>query len=374
MAKTALRSERESGIELLRLLAIFLIVLNHTVQTLHGNDVLYPYLIKYATTEPTNLVLVLFRYGGMLGNDIFFLCSAWFFCQSRANKKKKLANMLAEVWIVSVLIAAVSFVVLHGELSAKEIVYSLLPTTFSCTWYTTCYMIFYAMYPVLNRLIAHLPRKVHLRCTLALFALYLFLTNLRANLFFGTNLMTWIAIYFLVAYIRQYHADFADSKKANLLLLLGGLLAQLFLLGLTNFVGLQISAFSGQLFFWIKNCNPLPLAVAFALFNLFRRLHFKSRVVNGLASLSLLIYIIHENTILGTKVRPLLWDAVYRHFGYAHLVLWALILAVVVFLASTLLALVYRLVLQKPVERVSGFLYEKLRALYLRLEEKLLRK
>lgn len=373
MAKTALRPERESGIELLKLLAIFLIVLNHTVQKLHSSYVLYPHLIQYATTEPADLVLVLFRYGGVLGNDIFFLCSAWFFCQSRGNKKRKLANMLAEVWVVSVVIAAVSFVVLRGELSVKEIVYSLLPTTFSCTWYTTCYMIFYALYPVLNRLIAHLPRKVHLRCTLALFAVYLFLTNIRADLFFGTNLMTWIAIYFLVAYIRQYHTDFADSKKANVYLLLGGLLAQLLLLGLTNFVGLRISAFSGRLLFWMKNCNPLLLAVAFALFNLFRRLRFKSRVINGLSSLSLLIYIIHENIILGTKVRPLLWDAVYRHFGYAHLVLWALVLAVVVFLSSMLLALVYRLVLQRPVERVSGFLYKKLRALYLRLEEKLLR-
>ena len=77
------RNARDSGIELLKILAIFLIVISHVAQTLTSEN---PYItyngyivdISHATTNIQHLILVCFRTFGPLGNSIFFVCSTWF--------------------------------------------------------------------------------------------------------------------------------------------------------------------------------------------------------------------------------------------------------------------------------------------------------
>lgn len=362
---------RQSGIELLKLIAIFLIVLGHVVQSLHTNAE-SSYEIRYATTALSDLVLVLFRHFGALGNAVFFICSAWFLRQSDTCSKRKLARMLTEVWTVSVVCTAVTLVLRRGDVSKTLLAESLLPTTFSCNWYMTCYMLFYLIHPFLNRLLDRMTQKTHFRCTLLLCALYLGLCTLKADLFFCNNLLIWISIYFLVSYLRQYHPQLSDSRRANLLLLAAGSIGILALIAVTNLLGLHFSAFRGMLLRWNRNGNPLLIAIALALFQLFRRIDFRSSAVNYAASLSMLIYLIHENRMLATYFRPLLWDWLYQTQGYSHLVLWALIFAAAVFPISALAALLYRLLLQKPVHRATDFLFEKIAALYCRLEAKYL--
>lgn len=68
---------RNSGIELLKLFAIFLIVISHVTQTLTSENTYISYNayvlnIVHATTNIQYLILVFFRHFGALGNSIFF--------------------------------------------------------------------------------------------------------------------------------------------------------------------------------------------------------------------------------------------------------------------------------------------------------------
>ncbi len=94
--------QRKSGIELLKLLAMFLIVISHTVQTLRNpssyvsfSDYVLP--LGSATSDLQELLLNMFCYFGSLGNTIFFVCSAWFLLDRKQNNKKKLLQMAADV-------------------------------------------------------------------------------------------------------------------------------------------------------------------------------------------------------------------------------------------------------------------------------------
>ena len=84
-----MKKERESGIELYKVIAIFLIVLSHVIQTLtEPNYVLGigegTFInIATATTDLDVLLLALFRICGALGNNMFFICSAWFLVNSK---------------------------------------------------------------------------------------------------------------------------------------------------------------------------------------------------------------------------------------------------------------------------------------------------
>ena len=89
-----MKKERESGIELYKVIAIFLIVLSHVIQTLtEPNYVLGigegTFInIATATTDLNVLLLALFRICGALGNNMFFICSAWFLVNSNALFKE----------------------------------------------------------------------------------------------------------------------------------------------------------------------------------------------------------------------------------------------------------------------------------------------
>lgn len=61
--------------------------------------------------------------------------------------------MIVEIWVVSVVILFCCLVALHGRISAKNIAKSFLPTTFENNWYLTCYLLFYPLHSVLNRVI-----------------------------------------------------------------------------------------------------------------------------------------------------------------------------------------------------------------------------
>ena len=83
---------RDSGIELLKIIAIIMIVIQHVIQTLGAENLSISYQdyvldITHATTNIQHFVLICMRSLGCLGNSIFFVCSAWFLLESIYCKK-----------------------------------------------------------------------------------------------------------------------------------------------------------------------------------------------------------------------------------------------------------------------------------------------
>lgn len=152
------QTTRESGIELLKIFAMFIIVIAHMVQTLTTPDPQLSYQgyvmdISRATTDVQTIILLILRHFGVFGNEIFFICSAWFLLKSDNYKKKKWFFMFLEIWVVSVLILIITYVSLHGNISKKILIKSIFPTTFANNWYLTCYLLFYPLHTVLNKVI-----------------------------------------------------------------------------------------------------------------------------------------------------------------------------------------------------------------------------
>ena len=81
---------RNSGIELVKVIAILLIVCSHVVQTLGGGNSDYTIDLSTATTDWVRLLITMFRYSGALGNTLFFVCSAWFLLDSKQVSGQKI--------------------------------------------------------------------------------------------------------------------------------------------------------------------------------------------------------------------------------------------------------------------------------------------
>jgi hypothetical protein len=239
--------------------------------------------------------------------------------------------MLMDIWIISVLILAVTFVFRGGDISEKIMIKSIFPTTFANNWYMTCYLLFYAIHPFLNRIINQITQRTMLRCTLLLTFLYIGCNYVRKGVFLSSSLILWVTIYFLIAYMKLYLKDISNNVKCNIVVLLIGFVGNYGLITLTNILGLHISLFQNHVQHWNNESSPFMILMVIGLLNIARNLHFKNAVVNYISKLSMLIYIVHENIILRTYYRPLMWQFVYRNFGYDRILLWTFVLVLIVF-------------------------------------------
>lgn len=369
---------RDSSIELLKIFAVFIIIINHVVQTLTSKNPEIAYSgyvvnISVATTNVQNIILLIFRHFGVWGNSLFFICSAWFLLKSKSCKKKKMFFMLIEIWTISIIIMVMSYVLLHGRISTKILINSIFPTTFANNWYMTCYLLFYPIHPILNNIIEKMNQQQLFRSALVLVILYIFLDFIKSDLFFSSPLILWIAIYFSMAYMQIYLTSLTKSISKNILLLFVSTIGFIVLIILTEIVGLHIPVLSGQMMRWVNNCNPFILAISIAMFNIARNIHFKSKFINYIASFSLLIYIIHENIIIRTYFRPAMWNYIYRNYGYNHIVGWVFILSAIIFLFSILFAILYASTIQMIVHNASNKLYEILKEQYIIFERRHIR-
>lgn len=364
------RQTRDSGIELLKIFAIFVIVINHTVQSLTNEAYNIPNNgfvidISRATTNIQCILLQIFRHFGVLGNSVFFICSAWFLLKSKNWNKKKWLFMVIEIWVVSIVIFIITYIILHGNISIGIIISSLFPTTFGNNWYMTCYLLFYPIHPILNSIVNMMNQRQLFRSTLVMVFLYVFMNFINCSWFFSSAIILWITIYFAIAYMQKYLMSFVDNIRENIILFIIGVIGFIGIILITDICGLYSQVLSDKVMRWVNNCNPFLLAMSIAMFNIARNIHFKNRFINYISKLSLLIYIIHENIILRTYFRPAMWNYVYKRFGYSDVIQWVFIISFIIFIFGILCSILYVLTLQRFVNKVSGKLYEVVRIKYL---------
>ena len=358
---------RDSGIELLKVIAILLIVINHVVQTLGSENPLIGYSdyildLSCATKEMQLVILMIMRHFGTLGNNIFFICSAWFLLDRKTVSVRKITEIMMDVWVIYfILLAAVQ---IFMGVSVPLIVKSLLPTTFANNWYLTCYILFYAVHTSLNKIILGMTQKQLLKAASVLAFLYIGCDFVKGGLFFPSSLILWGTLYFVIAYIKFYCKETFRSNKVQLILLTIGFLGMVAMVFLTNALGLKTPIFYDKTLKWVVNCNPFLILMALSAFGLAKNFHFKSKLINNISKLSLLVYIIHENILVRAYIRPLIWQWLYKQVGYDHVVALALAYAVVWFILALILSEVYQKTLQRAVQKLGTVVTNVVKELY----------
>lgn len=313
--------------------------------------------IGAVTRDVQLLALSVIQYCGGFGNMIFLLCSIFFLTESQNVKKRKLIQMIVDVWIISVLIFIIFRVTSNIEIEDKlVIVKQFFPITFANNWFITCYIILYAIHPALNSIINNLDKKIlsWVLCFLAILYLGISFLN-KDKFFFSSVIVVWCVVYLIFGYVKKYHSDVLTNTKVNIAFVITGLVGNIILVVLTNYLGLQTSLFSygDSLLRWDVPSNPFLLVSSFGLVNLASSLKFTNRWINSLAGLSLLVYVIHENEIIRTYIRPEVWNYVYREFGFHDLFLWVLILTSAILIVSIGTSYLYKYTIQRFTNRIT---------------------
>ena len=254
----------------------------------------------------------------------------------------------------------------RGNLNTPYILRSFFPTYSENNWYLNCYLIFYALHSVLNKVITSLNRKELFRLSFFSFCLYY------VGVFFGqisrywlgigttafqSTLLIWIVLYINISYITIYEPKIIEDKKFNWFIALIGLSGFFGLILTSNILGLRMDLFSNALQIWNVTYNPFIVLFVFGFFNLARLCDIRSNIINYISKLSMFIYIVHENKIIRAVYRPMVWTLIIERYGNTNLLLWVIVFAVGLTLLSTIASALYFETVHKSVVSISNHMY-----------------
>ena len=349
-----------------------MIVLSHVIQTLtEPNYVLGigegTFInIATATTDLNVLLLALFRICGALGNNMFFICSAWFLVNSKKMSLKKVIHMILDVWMIN-MIVLIALRSMGIQLQISDTVKTFFPTTFANNWYITCYLLFYMIHPFLNRMLEQLNINEHLAFATILFVIYFIIPVLpleEINLFFANEFVIFLATYVIVSFIKIYKNEWTENLKLNKCILFVSIISYIVLILCVDFLGLRTNYFLNRLVRWNMNNSLFMFLIAFSSFNIMKKKKFINRTINCLSSLSLLVYIFHENLAFRRYFRPVIEFSILNRFGIEHAFVCAICMAVSLAIFSFIISAIYKTCFTKIVLKLSSIISKYIVALW----------
>ena len=368
------QKERDSGIELLKIVAVFFIVICHVTHTLFSgenfnnlqfNDGYYSFA---GTTSITVFILTIFPYLGRLGNLIFMISSSYFLSNSEKNNLKKFFKLGLNTIIISYIFFA-TFLIANVDLTKKEIIKSLFPITTRSNWFISTYLLFILIVPFLNKLIKKLNQKQLLRVSYILFIFYFVISLIISN--HVNNIIVFIIVYFIVNYFKKYMENFWNNKKRCIKLLVLGIAGLIIFQFLTNFIALKFGSLQND--HWLINNNPILFIIAIPLFYLFKQMSFKSHFINTVSSLSLYVYLTHENVLFKTYTRVYILHYIYEKIGYMHIFIETLLYSLALFIAFTVISYIYKITIGKIVNIIIEKIFnnDKIKNICSKIENKI---
>lgn len=367
MAGNAIKPQRKSNIELLRIVSMLLIIVFHYV---------YKGGFEFGELTINKFIVKTCWFFGELGVNLFVLITGYFSCKGKF-KAKKLILLLLEVQFYHLFSSALGYLLGVGvKTDPKSLFLMFFPTLRCCNWYITIYVIIYILSPFLNRFINLMTKREYVRFLIVVLALWSVIPtvfgvfyntteiffNMAESLLYYNRLIWFVIIYFVGAYLRFYPIKAFDNIKNSLI----------FSAAVFGFMELSIIAiemFGGffaklgttePAYFWPPNSVPMFL-LSVGVFNIFLKTDIPhNRLINRFASTTLGIYLLHDGIL-----NEYLWGNVFKnasHQDSPYLILHILGAAVIVFVAGAVIDMlrgllekhiIVRILESKPATRLA---------------------
>ena len=362
-----IKSKRNSSFELLRILSMFAIVIHHFA--IHGTLNPSFYDKNFANSYVIYDYLIFL---GRLGVILFVMIGAYFLCDKEFNFKRPI-NLILTTCMYSYLIYFVLRHIIHPRsLSALfnneglKAFWGPFPLP-SGYWFVGGYVVLLFLIPMLNSTIKSLNKQQLQFLIFILSVFWVLIPTLMQILpgkpdmaiddFGYSHGIIFILFYFMAAYLKKYSGSFLnDAKKMSMMSLL--CLADTLVICLLALRGSQASVMLAGV---NALYNPFTILTAFYIFAFFKNLSFYNGFINYTAGSMFGVYLISDNTF----IRTLIWQTFISSKNVAAS--WldylgeALGYSLVIFLVSLLLdILVRKMVFEKPINKVTLFLNEKI--------------
>lgn len=278
---------RNSNFELLRIIAMFIIVVSH--YSVHGT-----YTSEVITT--TSTILEMFSLG-KIGSNLFVMIGAYFMID-RGVKISQIINLSIRTYLYSLLIVVCAS--LFFEIVFTD-VYKYIFQFYDTYWFVTTYVMLMILAPVLNSILTKITNN-QLKNVLLVMTVFLVISpTYRIGMPINDGILFFVYLYLVTAYIKKQEIRI-NVKKYLAISLSITMLHIVF----RNIVPLLFSQeeVSKTINLQLTDLGLLTVSNTVLLFLLILNARkFESKVVNKVASGMFSVYLIHEHPI----IRKLLW-------------------------------------------------------------------
>ena len=308
--------ERKSNFEILRIIAILLIISFHYV---------FKRGYGFYTLTFNTFIIKSFYFFGELGVNLFILITGYFMITDKPTFKR-VALLVIETFFYNLLNVLLDYHFSGTPITPLNI---LFPIVLNRYWFVTSYIILYIISPYLNIIVKNLKKIEHKRLLLILIILWsiiptifgltsgntesIMVNGIADSILSYTRLVWLIILYFIGSYIRLYGINFFKKKRTTIIV---ASITYLLMLLSIPFIYFFRSFFerigtTEWAYLWGPN-NIFMLVLSVCIFHLFSKLEVKPiKIINILASTTLGIYMLHDglfnhylwNEVFNNKVR-----------------------------------------------------------------------
>lgn len=333
--------KRVSKFELIRIIAMYLIVLHHAIN--HG---VFEVAMVNRIQNPVNTIMAtILEGGGKIGVYLFVLITGYFMATSKISLKKVLRTWLPVFFWSLALYLGFQLEVLH-DFSFMGILKATLPITTNQYWFVTVYFFMYLSVPLLNTVINSIETK---RQKLYFIILgFVVVMSQSGSLFgqtglVGSQLLAFYFVYCVGGLIRK-NCLLENEQLTKKIKVVGVLI---YLCGISISTGLIIigAKLNNRSFFsWADKfaVDPALLFVVVNTISLFIWLG-SSKIryhywINRTAKTTFGVYLISDNSF----VRNWLWNQVFNmgkliSTSTFYLIIYVLTSSLIVFVVCSLL-------------------------------------
>ncbi len=203
MENTVSRKMKDSNLQLLKIIAMFLIVLSHVADFGGFNSVIG---YNFYFLKGINL--------GNLGIDILILITGYYACKSTFSVKK-LVLFISQVWFYSVIIFLISAIFKLEVFSISNLLKYIFPLISKRYWLFTCCAVICIFSPYINSFLSGLKINQYNHFIITMLVIFGALKTLVASDMYCNELVSVFVIYCIGFYFAKYPKNILTFNKTT---------------------------------------------------------------------------------------------------------------------------------------------------------------
>lgn len=340
-----MRIQRQSGIELFRLVAMLGIVLSHWGG--HGS-----WELSTDNAYLANKVfLQLTQFLGEVGNCMFFLITGYFSYNRDSVNKKGLLRLVIDtkfhslwVWIAVLLIGVYYF-------SIGGLVKSLFPIVLKQYWFVLPFIVVCAIAPWINQILKNSDSKTLKWYFGSLIMIEMVLPLVGATTV-SSNVGLFILVYSLGAFLTKEERFFSFVNNNKYMLLICGYGGGILFIAAMDMVVAKFGLDPSLSMILTDRFSFLPSIAAISLFMIFLNINFYNKIVNYIAQSVLSVYLISEHPY----VHPWFWKTYFDNmefYSHWYMIPVAILQCMIVMAGCIAIDMLYRIIRDNLMKKIT---------------------
>lgn len=341
--------KRNYGLDILKILCVFLIVAHH--YSVHGgfNEFeVYSFNLK-------DVYIQLLSMFGKISCSIFVLITGYYTVLQSSTRKiyKKMINIIIKLFIYSISIYIVLLLTGYADFSIKNLMIMGFPLFFG-HWYIICYTVGILVAPLLNKILCRLSKSEFFSLISLLLLIWSIIPTFINFLWIFSTFDFFIIMYVIGAFIKLYFPFERAEKyrKKIFTIFFSSLLMLIISVLVIDMLALKLNSnFLINIATYFREYNSIiSVILSISSFLFFGTLKLKNyHNLYSLSNNSLGIYIIHDCYLLNT----IIWTKIYPNVRYFNnnIFLHSIIKITAVFILCAFIDNVYNLLVNNNVNR-----------------------